>query len=182
MRWPITILLSLIAPLMSAQQKPPLASLPKAAPTAGFLSADVEGQTFLLSLSGHRRSDCDHRTRWRHLAEAVFSWKQPCRLGRARAEIASLTRVCVYDRVGLGRSSTADRPRTSFDVASELHALLAREKVRPPYVLAGQSLGGMNVLAFANRHHDEVVGVVLVDSSHPRAAPANQCRVATASR
>jgi pimeloyl-ACP methyl ester carboxylesterase len=49
-----------------------------------------------------------------------------------------------------------------------LRALLAREKVTPPYVLAGQSLGGMNALAFAIRNHDEVGGVVLIDSSHPQ--------------
>jgi pimeloyl-ACP methyl ester carboxylesterase len=168
MRWPITILLSLIAPLTSAQQKPPLASLPEAAPTAGFLSADVEGQTIRYHCHGIGGPTVIIEQGGGISLEAVFSWKQPVGWAALAPKIASLTRVCVYDRVGLGRSSTADRPRTSFDIASELHALLAREKVRPPYVLAGQSLGGMNVLAFANRHHDEVVGVVLLDSSHPR--------------
>jgi pimeloyl-ACP methyl ester carboxylesterase len=89
-------------------------------------------------------------------------------LGRIRAKNRGGDTCLLYDRIGLGRSSKADRPRTSFDVANELRALLAREKVTPPYVLAGQSLGGMNALAFAIRNHDEVGGVVLIDSSHPQ--------------
>ncbi|WP_161965896.1 alpha/beta fold hydrolase [Steroidobacter cummioxidans] len=100
--------------------------------------------------------------------ETVFSWEQPVGWAALAPKIASLTRVCVYDRIGLGRSSKAERPRTSFDVAADLHALLAIERITPPYVLAGQSLGGMNAFAFANRYRDEVAGLVLVDSSHPQ--------------
>jgi pimeloyl-ACP methyl ester carboxylesterase len=100
--------------------------------------------------------------------ETVFSWERPVGWAALVPKIASMTRVCVYDRIGLGRSSSAERPRTSFDVATELHALLATEKITPPYVLAGQSLGGMNAIAFANRYRDEVAGVVLIDSSHPK--------------
>jgi pimeloyl-ACP methyl ester carboxylesterase len=168
MRRPIGILLSLIAPVTFAQQKPALASLPEAAPTAGFRSADVEGQTIRYHCQGIGSPTVIIEQGGGISLENVFSWKQPVGWAALAPKIASLTRVCVYDRVGLGRSSKAQRSRTSFDVASELHALLAREKVMPPYVLAGQSLGGMNALAFANRNHDEVVGVVLIDSSHPR--------------
>lgn len=168
MRWPIAILVSLIPPLALAQQKPPLASGPSATPTAGFRSADVEGQTIRYQCLGIGSPTVIIEQGGGISLETVFSWKQPVGWAALAPKIASLTRVCVYDRVGLGRSSKADRPRTSFDVASELRALLARGGVMPPYVLAGQSLGGMNALAFANQNHDEVVGVVLIDSSHPQ--------------
>ena len=52
-------------------------------------------------------------------------------------------------------------------MTAELHALLGKAEVEPPYVLAGASLGGMNAQLFAARHPDEVAGVVLVDSLHP---------------
>jgi pimeloyl-ACP methyl ester carboxylesterase len=168
MRWPITILISLIAPLAVAQQKPPLASVAAVAPTAEFDSADVEGQTIRYRCEGIGSPTVIVEQGGGISLETVFSWQQPVGWAALAPKIASLTRICVYDRVGLGRSSKADRPRTSFDVASELHTLLAREKIMPPYVLAGQSLGGMNALAFANRNRDEVVGVVLIDSSHPQ--------------
>jgi pimeloyl-ACP methyl ester carboxylesterase len=168
MRWPITILVSLIAPFALAQQKPPLASVPPATPTAGFLSAEVEGQTIRYHCQGDGSPTVIIEQGGGISLETVFSWKQPVGWAALAPKIAALTRICVYDRVGLGRSSKADRPRTSFDVASELHALLARERVMLPYVLAGQSLGGMNALAFASQHRDEVVGLVLIDSSHPQ--------------
>jgi pimeloyl-ACP methyl ester carboxylesterase len=39
--------------------------------------------------------------------------------------------------------------------------------IQPPYVLAGHSYGGLVVRMFADLYPDEVVGLVLVDSSHP---------------
>lgn len=39
--------------------------------------------------------------------------------------------------------------------------------IGPPYVLAGHSYGGLVVRMFTDRYPDEVVGIVLVDSSHP---------------
>jgi pimeloyl-ACP methyl ester carboxylesterase len=36
-----------------------------------------------------------------------------------------------------------------------------------PYVMVGHSQGGFNCQAFANLYPDDVVGVVLVDASHP---------------
>ena len=100
--------------------------------------------------------------------EAVFSWKQRVGWAALAPKISSVTKFCVYDRVGLGLSDKAEHPRTSFDIAADLHMMLASEQIRPPYVFAGQSLGGMNALAFANRYSSEVVGVVLIDSSHPQ--------------
>lgn len=168
MRRTLAILVSLIAAPALGQEKPPLASVPAAGPTEGFRSADVEGLTFRYFCQGAGSPTVIIEQGGGISLETVFSWKRQVGWAALAPQIASLTRICVYDRVGLGRSSRADRARTSFDIATELHALLARENIKPPYVLAGQSLGGMNALAFANLHRDEVAGLVLIDSSHPQ--------------
>ena len=81
-------------------------------------------------------------------------------------ELAERTRVCAYDRAGLGRSESAPRRPVSAYV-EELRALLAAAGERPPWVLVGMSLGGTHVRVFTARHPDEVVGVVLVDAYLP---------------
>lgn len=80
-------------------------------------------------------------------------------------EVARQARVCAYDRAGLGWSDPSPRPRTAAAMADELHALLHRANIEGPYVLVGHSLGGPVVRQFALAHPQDVVGMVLVDSS-----------------
>jgi pimeloyl-ACP methyl ester carboxylesterase len=80
-------------------------------------------------------------------------------------DVRRFTRVCAYDRAGLGRSDPGPLPRTSATLVDELHLLLSRAHVSPPYVLVGHSFGGLNVRLFASRHPDEVAGLVLVDGT-----------------
>ena len=79
---------------------------------------------------------------------------------------ARTTRVCTYDRAGLGASDP--RPgetATTAKIVDELHTLLARAGIAPPYVLGGWSIGGFNVLYYARRYPSEPVGLVLVDGT-----------------
>ena len=85
--------------------------------------------------------------------------------------VARDTRVCVYDRAGRGWSEPADTPQDATQIATDLHTLLDRGNVPGPYVLAGHSFGGLYVLTFAARYPDEVLGMVLVDSTAPAPAP-----------
>ena len=57
-------------------------------------------------------------------------------------------------------------PRTSGEIARELHALLAAAGEKPPFVLVGHSFGGFNIRVFNGNYPNEVAGMVLVDSSH----------------
>jgi pimeloyl-ACP methyl ester carboxylesterase len=85
---------------------------------------------------------------------------------RVQPALAETTRVCSYDRAGIGYSDPGPLPRTSLTIARELHALLAAAGESAPYVLVGHSFGGVTVRAFASEHPGEVAGLVLVDASH----------------
>jgi pimeloyl-ACP methyl ester carboxylesterase len=81
-------------------------------------------------------------------------------------DVARFTRVCSYDRAGYGWSSAGPMPRTSGQIANELHALLAASGEPGPYVLVGHSFGGYNVRVYTARYPADVAGLVLVDASH----------------
>jgi pimeloyl-ACP methyl ester carboxylesterase len=80
--------------------------------------------------------------------------------------VESFARVCSYDRAGSGWSDLGPSPRTIRQVAYELHTLLRAAGERPPFVVVGQSYGGLYVRAFASAYPDEVHGMVLIDSAH----------------
>ncbi len=85
-------------------------------------------------------------------------------------ELSSTTRVCRYDRAGIGGSPALgdDEPDpTAGSAATALHETLADEEIEPPYVAVGWSYGGVVTQAFASAYPDEVAGVLLEDSSVP---------------
>lgn len=82
--------------------------------------------------------------------------------------IGKNTRTCTYDRAGYGWSDEGPGPRDAALLASELHELLGKAAVEPPYVMVGHSFGGYVVQYFAETHTDAVAGMVLVESSHPQ--------------
>lgn len=81
---------------------------------------------------------------------------------------SQLSRTCVYDRPGYAWSDYGPRPRNSKRIAYELALLLKQAHILPPYILVGHSFGGYNLRLFAASHPDDVVGLILVESSHER--------------
>ncbi len=80
-------------------------------------------------------------------------------------------RVCAYDRASeTTQSKLPDGPRTTADQVGDLHALLAAAGIKPPYVLAGHSIGGWNNLVYAGTYPNDVAGVVFVDVRPPAAS------------
>jgi len=77
--------------------------------------------------------------------------------------LARFTRVVAYDRAGYGKSEPGPEPRSQTQIATELHTLLHRANIAPPYILVGHSLGGANIRAFAYLFKDEVAGLVFID-------------------
>lgn len=110
------------------------------------------------------------------LGENARSWLD------VQQDVDRFTRSCSYDRAGYGRSDRGPQPRSSAQIAKELHALLINSKTPGPYVLVGHSFGGYNVRVYTGLYRNEVSGVVLVDSSHEdqeRFEPASVRKTAT---
>ena len=95
------------------------------------------------------------------LGDSYVAWR------KVQPEIAKFSQVCSYDRAGLGYSDPTSEPRTSKIIAEQLHALLQAAQIPPPYVLVGHSMGGYDVRLYASLYRSDVVGMVLVDASHP---------------
>jgi pimeloyl-ACP methyl ester carboxylesterase len=91
------------------------------------------------------------------IAASHLNWRQ------VQEEVSRFTATASYDRAGLGWSSPCRTPRTPANVAAELHSMLARGEIAPPYVLVGHSYGGLVMRRFALLHPGEVAGLVLVD-------------------
>ena len=133
----------------------------------------------LVSVDGHRiYYECSGRDRPTVVLDAgspdtsaTWRWVQP--------QIARVTRVCAYDRAGLGRSSAAPRgERTPRTQVHELRALLAAAKIPGPYVVVGHSWGGLLARLFAYVYPRHTAGVVLVDATtFPYLTPASARRL-----
>ena len=81
--------------------------------------------------------------------------------------VGKTTRVCSYDRAGLGVSEPRRPPGPvpAARVVEDLHTLFAGAGIPPPYVLGGWSLGGFFNRLYTKRYPDEVVGLVAVDGT-----------------
>ena len=90
--------------------------------------------------------------------------------------LAESSRVCSYDRPGMGTSDPATATQTFTSQANDLHSLLTSAGEPGPYVVVGHSFGGAEAVTFASMFAGEVTGVVLVDAS-PVTWPAALCSV-----
>jgi pimeloyl-ACP methyl ester carboxylesterase len=88
-----------------------------------------------------------------------WAWIQP--------EIAKRTRVCSYDRAGMGWSDSSNQPRDAKRITFELHTLLTNAGISGPYVIVGHSVAGLYARMYVAEHPEEVAGMILVDPGHP---------------
>jgi pimeloyl-ACP methyl ester carboxylesterase len=84
-----------------------------------------------------------------------------------QADVAKFTRVCSYDRAGLGWSEAGDAPFTPQAVPTELNTLLQRAGEHAPYVMVGVELGAAFASLYASRYADDIAALVLVDPPGP---------------
>lgn len=81
--------------------------------------------------------------------------------------LAAKTRVCSYDRAGIMWSDPKNSSQNGDAVAQDLHAALSAAGERGPFVLVAHSLGGPYAMIYTRKYPKDVVGLVLVDASHP---------------
>jgi pimeloyl-ACP methyl ester carboxylesterase len=87
---------------------------------------------------------------------------------KVQPELSQVTMVCSYDRAGHGWSEPRKGQRDAETIVRELHLLLDKAGVKPPFVLAGHSAGGLYVREYAREFPADVAGVALIESSSPR--------------
>ena len=101
---------------------------------------------------------------------AAWGWVQPA--------IAEETRVCSYDRAGLGWSEWGALDFNPAAVPVQLRTLLGNAREPQPFVLAGQGFGAALARLTAARYASEVAGLVLIDSPGLVAEPAQLTQMA----
>ena len=77
--------------------------------------------------------------------------------------IAKHTRVCSYDRAGFGFSDQGPLPRDASAYVNDLRSLIEKAPIARPFVLVGYSSSTLSARLYADRHLDDLAGLVLVE-------------------
>jgi len=81
-------------------------------------------------------------------------------------KLAESTRVCSYDRAGLGWSGPGPEDNIVEENVSDLHALLQASSEHGPYVLVGASIAGIYIQAYQRAFPADVAALVFSNSSN----------------
>jgi pimeloyl-ACP methyl ester carboxylesterase len=82
--------------------------------------------------------------------------------------LSATTRVCSYDRAGMGWSDLGDPPYDGAAMVDQLHALLEAAGEARPFVFVGHSLGGMVGRIYFDRYGEELAGWVGIEPGEPK--------------
>jgi pimeloyl-ACP methyl ester carboxylesterase len=92
------------------------------------------------------------------LGANTHSWQD------VQPQLGHSVRTCAYDRAGIGNSVARPDVHDAREDIDDLQRMLDSARLDPPYVLVGQSYGGLLVRLFAHAHPEETAGLVLVDA------------------
>jgi pimeloyl-ACP methyl ester carboxylesterase len=90
-------------------------------------------------------------------AEFSFDWDL------VQHKLAKTTRVCTYDRAGYAWSDMSSAFERFGPTAENLHDLLQKAGVNPPYILAGHGFGALYIRDYQRRYPAQVAGMLLID-------------------
>jgi pimeloyl-ACP methyl ester carboxylesterase len=80
--------------------------------------------------------------------------------------VAQSTRVCSYDRAGLGWSEPGPSYEVVEEIVSDLHRALQAAGEKGPYVLVGASIGGPYIRAYQRTYPSDVAALVFTNSAN----------------
>lgn len=118
--------------------------------------SEINGQKFRFNELGTGRITVIFES---GMSDSLEAW------GSIPEKVSSFARVFLYDRADIGKSDFSRQERTIPNMVSELKSILDKEKIQPPYILVGHSLGGYITRYFSSKYPDEVKGLLLLDPS-----------------
>jgi pimeloyl-ACP methyl ester carboxylesterase len=80
-------------------------------------------------------------------------------------QLAALSTVVAYSRPSAAPSGGPENYGVSTAVR-DLHALLAKLDIKPPYILVARSFGGIIARLYTSTYPADVAGIVLIDGTH----------------
>ena len=86
--------------------------------------------------------------------------------GAVRDALTRYTRVCVYDRVGVGWSDPAPRTVTAGMLVDDLRRLQDAASLDGPLIIVASSIGGLTAELFARRYPDRVAALMFLDAAN----------------
>jgi len=81
--------------------------------------------------------------------------------------LSAYTRVCAYDRAGVGFSDPTRHPSDVIHGVADLHRLIRSKEIGGPVIYVGHSLAGLYGLRLAADFPDDILGEVLIDPTIP---------------
>jgi pimeloyl-ACP methyl ester carboxylesterase len=82
-------------------------------------------------------------------------------------EISPATRVCAFDRSGLGWSEPAPPPYDGISATIELNELLQQANIQKPFIYVGHSLGANMGTVYHHQYPDDLSALVLLEPADP---------------
>lgn len=83
--------------------------------------------------------------------------------GWVQQDLTPVTRVCSYDRSGLGWSEAGDSRYDPSRAVDELRVLLERSGEQRPFVMVGHEMGAALAVGYASRYRTDVAALILID-------------------
>ena len=77
-------------------------------------------------------------------------------------------KVVILEYFGYGKSDITEDERTNENIVNEIRSALNELDIKPPYILMPHSMSGLYSLYYADKHPDEVKGIIGIDMSLPQ--------------
>jgi pimeloyl-ACP methyl ester carboxylesterase len=84
----------------------------------------------------------------------------------ARDALTAYTRVCIYDRVGVGWSDPAPPTVTAGMLVDDLRGLQEAASLKGQLIIVASSIGGLTAELFARRYPERVAGLLFLDAAN----------------